>query len=459
MKYLTPFLITVLLFPVISVAQQSNEDPFKRDPIFNRSLDEIFDTTVDDSSIEADSVNEAQGAKVVRHLTVEGLDLGGGFEAGPYYSNSLYSQYPNLPGLHFNRVNGLFLGIKKERMQWHRTDNFLNIPQIQPHGFIGYGTASKRWDYAIGLEKLIGEHRRFMVGGEFHKAAATEDYRRTGLIENSLTSFFGAYDFMDYYNMEGFGLYAALRTKSWFEVAFSYNRDSFSSVNQNTGYSMFGRASVYRPNPPIDRSSDEIDIDSYGVALAFNPRNVLLTNKFSFSVMGEAELSDNSDTDQNYRYDKYQATLKLFYNFEPGSILRWKLKAGGITGRVPDFKAFYLGGIGTLRGSPYKFFQGNQLVASNLEVQFGRPSGIPGRWMKDYGLNLLLFLDSGWTRTIPDLVNSSNPFKGIHNFSISDMQHDAGVGIGSRAVRFELAWPLKEFNGSPALWVRFNPTF
>jgi hypothetical protein len=39
------------------------------------------------------------------------------------------------------------------------------------------------------------------------------------------------------------------------------------------------------------------------------------------------------------------------------------------------------------------------------------------------------------------------------------MQHDAGVGIGSGLLRFELAWPLKEFDGTPTFWVRLNPTF
>jgi len=459
MKYLIPCLILLLLLPALAVAQQGNEDPFKRDPIFNRPLDEIFNTSPGQETDETTGQTEPQGAKVVRHLTVEGLDLGGGFQAGPYYSNAMYNQYPNLPGIHFNRVNGLFLGIKQEKMQWHRAGNFLNIPQIQPHGFIGYGTASKRWDYAIGLEKLIGDRRRLMVGGEFHRAVATEDYRRTGLIENSLTSFFAGYDFMDYYMMEGYGLYTAYRTRRWIEAAFSYNRDTFSSVDQRTSYTMFGRGSTYRPNPPVDSNSDEIDVGSYGFTLAFNPRNVLLSDKFTISAMIEAELADNSYTDDDFRYDKYHASLKLFYNFEAGSVLRWRLRTGGITGNAPDFKAFYLGGIGTLRGSPFKYFQGNQMVGSNLEVQFGRPSGIPGRWIKDYGLHLLLFLDSGWAQTIPELTASSNPFRGLNNFSLSSMQHDAGVGIGSRAVRAELAWPLKEFDGAPALWIRFNPTF
>ncbi len=457
MKNFCYLIIIFLIFPSLAFAQQDDSDPFKRDPIFTKPLDDFFGSSDEESEAEPDT--EQQGAKVVRHLTTEGIDLGGGLEGGPYYSNSLYSQYPNLSTVHYNRVNGLFLGLKKERMQWHHRGSFLNIPQIQPHGFIGYGTASKEWEYAIGLEKLIGENKRMMIGGEFHRATATEDYRRTGLIENSLTSFFGAYDFLDYHKMEGFGFYTAYRTQRWWEAAFSYNRDTFTSAEQNTGFSMFGRSGAYRPNPAIDINSDEIDIDSYSLSLSYNPRNVLLTDKFTFSAMAEAELGDNSATDEEYRYDKYQAIVKLFYNFEPGSVLRWKLHTGGITGNAPDFKSFYLGGIGTLRGSPYKFFQGNQLVASNLEIQFGRPSSISGRWLRNHGLHLLLFLDSGWTRSIPELTDTSNPFRGLKEFSFSEMQHDAGIGIGSRALRAELAWPLKEFGNSPAFWIRFNPTF
>lgn len=459
MKYLLWSLTFILTLPVLAVAQNNESDPFIRDPIFNRPLDDIFGTGNDeDEDIEETDLEEPARA-VVRHLAVEGLDLGGGFEGGPYYSNSLYNQFPNLSTVHFNRVNGLFLGLKKERMQWHRRGSILNIPQIEPHGFIGFGTASKEWEYGIGLEKLIGDSRRFMVGGEFYRASATEDYRRTGLIENTLTSFFGSYDNLDYYRMEGFGLYTAYRTNKWFETAFSYNRSTFTSAELNTRYSLFGKSSVYRPNPPIDELTDEIDMDSYGLTVSFNPRHVLMHNRFTMSATANAVLSDNGATNQDYRHDKVDATIKLFYNFESGSVLRWRFKTGGITGNAPDFKLFYLGGIGTLRGTPYKFFRGNQMIASSVEVQFGRPSNVPGRWLRDYGLNLMLFLDSGWAREIPELKTGSNPFGGLQNFSFSAMQHDAGIGIGSRALRFELAWPLKEFDRSPVFWVRFNPTF
>lgn len=451
-------LLCIMILPGWAAAQQKEEDPFKRDPIFTKSLEELLGIDEEgEESVREQTRRETRPA--ANHVSVDGIDLGGGFEAGPYYSNALYSRYPNLPGIRYNRVNGLFLGLKKERMQWYRYGNFLNIPQIQPHGFIGYGTASKEWEYAIGAEKLIGRDRRVMIGGEYHRAAATEDYERVGLIESSLTSFFASYDFLDYYKMEGFGFYGAFRTQRWFEAGFSYNRDTFSTIERNTTWSLFGRSSIVRPSPVIDEFSDEINLDIYAFSAAFNPRNALLTPHFTFSASAKAELADNAASDRAYRYNKYQTTLKLFYNFEPGSVLRWRVHAGGITGYAPDFKSFYLGGIGTLRGTPYKFFQGNQMLASNLEIQFGRPSPRSGEWFRYYNLHFLLFLDSGWTHHVPALMDSSNPFEGFREFSLPDMQHDAGIGLGTGGFRAELAWPLKEFGRSPVFWIRFNPTF
>lgn len=460
-KYLL-ILIGLSIVPLGLHAQsEGQEDPFERDPIFSKSLDELFGrqgtTNEEDHEYDEDKDDDVDSA--MQQLSRTGVDLGGSIEAGPYYSSDLYSLYPNLPTIHFNRVNGLFIGYRKERMQWHRYSSFLDIPQIQPHGLIGWGTASKDWEYAIGLEKIIGEDRRFMIGGEFHNATATEDYKRVGLVESSLTSFFAAYDYPDYYNMEGFGFYGIYRTQRWLETGFSYSRDTFSSLERNTKFSLFGKGSTYRPNPPIDANADEMDLDIYGLSLSLNPRNVLIANKFTMAASVKAELADNSASDENYRFNKYLSEFRLYYNFEPGSIFRWRVQAGSITGNAPDFKDFYLGGIGTLRGSPYKIYQGNQMVLSNVEVQFGTPSGYSDEWIADYNLHILLFLDSGWTQQTPELIDSDTPFTGFDTFSIPDIQHDAGFGVGSGAFRVEMAWPLKTFDKSPTLWIRFNPTF
>jgi len=461
--FLIPIIFLIILIPLAdrATAQQTGEevseeeeeeDPFRRSVIFGPSIEELLE----DPSFEFD---ESEIQRNARYLANTGLDLGGGFEAGPYYSNALYSQYPNLPAVHFNRVNGLFISIKKERMQWYRRSSFLAIPEIQPHGFLGIGTATGTVDYAFGLERLFGDSRRFMLGAEFHRATGTEDYWRTGLIENSLTSLFASYDYLDYYRLNGFGIYAVYRTNRLIEAAFSYNADRVTSLEQETSFSLFGYSNTYRPNPPIDQNADEIDIDSYNFSLSINPRKVLLSEEFTISGAVGVELADNGRTDSDYRYSKYWASTELYFNVDQGSVLNWRLRAESITGNAPDFKASYLGGIGSLRGSPYKFYKGNQSLLSNIELKIGTPGVTTGRWLRTYNMHFLAFLDSGWVQQNENLENNSGIFNGFGDATLNNFQHDAGVGIGNGVLRLEVAWPLNNFESEPNFWIRFNPTF
>jgi len=451
-------LTILLLFPLLLVAQQKSEeteDPFKRDPIFNQSLEELMGK---DSEKPEDSTSvEAQ--RRFRSFQQEGIDFDGALEAGPYNTNPLYNRFPNLPMIHYNRVNGLFLGIRKERMQWYDYGSIVDLNKFRVHGMIGYGTASTRWDYAIGLERFIGRSDRILIGAEFHRAAATDDYWRVGLIESTFTALFASYDFPDYHLKDGFGTYVAVRGKRWFEGAFSYNNDDFSSLSVNTRFSFFGKESVFRTNQPIDLTTDETNIQRLNFALSFNPKRLILSRYFSMSAMTEIELADNSDFENDFSYNSYLAELNIFSNFEPGSVLKWRLRTGSITGNAPLFKQFQLGGIGSLRGSPYKVFTGNQMFLSNIELQFGSIIGGDNEWVDFDSYYTTLFIDSGFARQSSELLESSSPFDDMDGFKFSNLQHDIGVGIGSDLFRAELAWPLKRFGSTPAFWIRFNPTF
>lgn len=454
-------LIFFLPFNLIAQEQQEEgdkteetdeEDPFKRAFIFGPSIEDLLE----DPNFEFD---ESEIERSARYLSNTGIDLGAGFEAGPYYTNTLYSQYPNLPAIHYSRVNGLFISVKKERMQWHRRSTFLTIPEIQPHGFVGIGTATGTIDYAFGLERMFGESRHFMLGAELHRATATDDYWRTGLIENTLTSLFAGYDYLDYYRSYGFGIYAVYRTNRLFEAAFSYNADQVTSLKQETSFSFFGYSNTFRPNPPVDADSDEINIDSYSFSLSLNPRNILITREFTISATVGMELADNARTDSGFRYSKYWADTKLFFNVDEGSVINWRIRAESILGYAPDYKAVYLGGIGSLRGSPYKFYSGNQSLLSNVELKIGTPGISEGRWLRTYNMHFLAFIDSGWVQENQNLKSGSNLFNGFEEAGLNNFQHDAGIGIGNGAFRLEIAWPLNNFEPDPTVWIRFNPTF
>ncbi|MDZ7693527.1 MAG: hypothetical protein U5K69_20815 [Balneolaceae bacterium] len=277
-----------------SSGEQPEEDPFKNDPFFSRPLQDFFQQS---SSQDSSKDPEENVTSRLRRLNDEGVDYDTFLEAGPYNSNALYANYPNLPMIHFNRVNGLFLGLKKERMQWYNDEWLLDIPSIQTHGMIGYSTAQKEWNYTIGLEKLFGRKKYMMVGAEYYKATATDDYWRVGLTETTITSLLGGYDFLDYYRQDGYGTYLVLRSRRLFEGGVSFNQTQYSSMNQQTDWALFGSGGRYRPNPPVEvlggSAVDTLDISTLSFSGSFNPKRLILSDFFdTVSLSGVIELAD-----------------------------------------------------------------------------------------------------------------------------------------------------------------------
>lgn len=465
--------VFLFLFAASSVFAQSSgeekeDEPFRNEPFFSKPVEELLKRPGTDS-VTSDS-GHREYDYYLNSLNEDGIDLSGAIESGPYRSNPLYSVYPNLPMIHFNRVDALFLGIRRERMQWYNHDNFLGVPGINPHGLIGYSFGQDEWQYVLGLEKYLGRKNRVIIGGEYHSATTTDDYWRVGLIETSLTSFMGGYDFQDYYKQEGLGAYVLFRTARLFEGGIAYNDDRYSSQQRKTDWALFGAGDRYRPNPPVDylngAAIDTVDLSSLTFTASFNPKRLVLNKYYTFSLNGQLEIGDSGIGSSDYSYTKLLGEMINYYNFEQGGLLKHRLRVGSISGNAPLFKQFQLGGIGTLRALPYKslpfdsqLLGGNQMILSNTEVQFGSPSWKGGDWIDFDDFYISLFLDSGWAAYETEMEDASSPFNGFSSFSFSDLKHNAGIGVGSSSIRAELAWDLNNTGRAPVLWIRFNPTF
>ncbi|WP_138429692.1 hypothetical protein [Fodinibius saliphilus] len=437
----------------------NSHDPFKNDPYFNDPIKKFFNRT----EKEEDDTDDKHMQRFA-DLNEEGLDFQGVFEAGPFNSNALYTIYPHLPMIHFNRVNSLFLGYREERMQWYNDDDWLDIPNIRMHGMLGYSTGQRDWQYSLGLEKTIGRREYIIIGGEYHNATTTNDSWRVGLNETSLTSFAAGYDYLDYYKQQGWGAYLLARSRQYFEGGIAYADDQYNSINKETGWALFGADGRYRDNPPVDMQNggavDRVNLSSIYVSASFNPKQLLLTRHFTLSFNGMSEYTDPSYGSSEFDYTKFTGELISYLNFEPGSIIKHRLRVSGINGKAPRFKQLYLGGIGTMRALPYKSMgAGNEMVLSNFEIHFGEPDFNSKEWIDFDDFYLSLFLDSGWINYNPELVDSKSPISGFSDFAISELMHNGGIGIGSSLVRAELAWDLNHTSKAPVLWIRFNPTF
>lgn len=469
MKYLSHLIQTAFFCFIVAtscMAQQSGseEDPFKNDPLFTKPFKDFFKNG-NDSCSNSKSTGDYER---LLYLNEEGLDFEGLLEAGPYNSGPLYGIYPSLPMIHFNRVDALFLGLRQERMQWYRDAEFLGIPNIHPHGMIGYSFGLNDFQYIAGLERFIGRKNHVILGAEYHNSTSTDDYWRVGLNETTLTAFSGGYDYLDYYKQQGWGAYLLFRTNRLLEGGIAYSDDEYSSVQQQTDFALFGSSGRYRLNPPVAFADGEpleaIDISSFTVSGSFNPKRLLLSRHFTTSVTGSVEFADPGISTSDYSYTKYVTEIISFVNFERGGVIKHRFRAGSITGDAPAVKEFQLGGLGSLRALPYKSlpvnsFGDNQMLLNNFEVHFGAPKFDTDGWIDTDEFYISLFLDSGWTQSSSKLEETNDPFEGFSAFKIADLEHNGGFGLGSNLIRGELAWDLRNTSRAPVFWIRFNPTF
>ncbi|MTI86628.1 MAG: hypothetical protein FH748_01525 [Balneolaceae bacterium] len=436
-------IICVIGFALSTQAQHTHEEEYQDD----------------ENIINVSSLNKTFHSLDVSDIQ-DGID--GDFYSGSSFGlrNLLYSAYPVLQPLRFNRVDGLFLGIENERMNYNKKD-FLGIESIDLHGMIGYSVGQQNWQYAAGLEAALDDDKNILIGGELHNSTSTNDYWRLGRTENSITALSAGHDYYDYFNVEGYGAYVLIKAGNVMELGASYNADIYSSLDISSQYSVFGDAKNYRPNPAIDQDFDEINQESVTLGLTLNPGQSIKNSLFSSTLSVKAEIANLPSSVNDFLYNKYVAETKLQLKLNSSSIVQWRMLGSSITGDAPDFKKLALGGIGTMRATGYKHFTGNQMLLSNLEIEFGKSSNSnKHNWADLKHTSLSLFIDSGWTQSNSNLFTAdSSPFDGFERFSFSNLSHNAGIGLGYEMVRFEVATPIAGAEGATTFWVRFNPTF
>ncbi len=388
----------------------------------------------------------------------EGLDQH--FYSGSNFGvkNPVYSAFPVTKMIRHNRVDGLFIGYQEEKMDWGNSD-FLGIDNIDVHGLIGYSVAQKDIQYSIGAEKSIGVQRSWLLlGGEIYNTTTTDDYWRSGLIENSVSSFIAGFDFHDYYKADGFGFYTLIKPFNFLELGAAYNHDQFSSLQAITDFSLISRYSTYRVNPAIDSRTDQIEQQSLTLGLTVNPESLSKNSWVWTTFSAKAELADVGGMNNNFMYNRYQVEGKSFLRLDRSTLLKWRVMAGSITGEAPDFKNFSIGGIGSMRALGYKSLTGNQMLLSNLELELGKKSSHNGNWADLTSFYISLFVDSGTSEINPNYFDTSNPFSN-YDISFSELSHNAGIGIGMGMLKVEVAKPVAGAEGQTSFWIRLNPTF
>jgi hypothetical protein len=329
-------------------------------------------------------------------------------------------------------------------VSYNRVDGLLIVPEIvfqSDEKFMpkfsfkyGYGFASKRSVYQLGIEQKLFDYNQTKLGGSVYRLTKTEDNWISDSSENGFYALLAREDFRDYYGAEGGNLYIEqhLGFTHTFRVEYSY--EALSWLPAHTGlWSLFGGHKRFREN------FSSVDAPRRNAALSdYDKDEAVLKASYVFNTVEDerGELAragwvggvnyehSSSRLGSDFSYDRYVVELRRYQPLTYMQNFNVRLIYGGATGNLPLHRLFYLGGIRTLRGYDIKQFYGSRMALANCEYVVDFPRTIVG---------LALLFDIGKT--------------GWENDFLSKGEWRGDVGIGVRFddwLRLELT---RQING------------
>jgi len=148
---------------------------------------------------------------------------------------------PYFPIFSFNRVDGLLFFPSSDAVKdWGRYTVA-----------IGYGTASKKFQYYLDVEKFFPiKGVNIGTGLSLYNYHTYPDFWKVTRGENTWQALLFKDDIQDFYKSKGFDLYLTTRVKS-FGTKISYVQRKQESLNVRTNFSLFYKDKNYRINPAV----------------------------------------------------------------------------------------------------------------------------------------------------------------------------------------------------------------
>ena len=286
----------------------------------------------------------------------------------------------------YNRVDGIFLGIRKPR------ENYRRHGALQLFGGAGIGLKNKRFQFHTILERsFFPISSQFSIGGEIYDYTYSEDEWIIPTWENTLGALLIREDFHDYYRREGTGVYVSQNFTRNAKLKIGFLEEKHRSLDSITNWSLFGGDKRFRINPEVDTLKlkgmyGSFQLDTRGKK--YNSRRGWL-----FAISGEY-YTNNFDGDTDFQ--RYIVELRRYQPISRGENINLRFRIGETIGTVPRQKLFDLGGISTLRAFGYKAFTGDRMLLGNIEYQINwdRLDWTPYIPIIDE-FNVILFADAG----------------------------------------------------------------
>ena len=346
--------------------------------------------------------------------------------------------------LRFNRVEGMFLGLRYSR------DSLISS-RLTLSGSAGYGFVDKRTNVRLGTALSLDSGRKWKIGIEGYRG--TENIPDAGYYPSlaiALASLMNKEDYRDYYYAAGWSAFLEVLPMRRLSLRMEYRNEDQSSAIKGTDFSIFEKNKPFRTNPLIDEGT----MRTIGIGIRYGDDPVPLGLVATNSVALEIQHSDPSLLASRFDFTRLlflgEARINTYASrllFPP--VLNMKLSAGAVTGTVPVQRVFSLESrydgvapLGVLRAGGLKEFTGKRFVALTVEHNFRSTPflicNIPYLYRNSIELILYGTVAQTWS-------SSALPFGATTNGWYSE----AGVGI-SRILsffRFDITYRIAQPRG------------
>jgi hypothetical protein len=345
--------------------------------------------------------------------------------------------------IHYNRVDGLFLGGELPRTYSWRYPVNLDV-----FGFGGYAIRAKRWQYQAGAEFYIGRAFRFIVGGETHDFTDTQDQWIIPELENSLAAALINEDFRDYYRRDGFSLYLSQNLGWPLKLTAAYRNDQHFDLKNKTDWSLFVNQKKFRANPAILPRK----MISYAGQISLDTRDYKDHPRRGWLISLEGETS-KPEFDSEVDFDRLLVDVRRYQPIAYGKNVDVRLRAGSARGFLPEHYLFDLGGISTLRGYRFKEFTGDRMVLANIEYRMNAGATRLHDLPVIQDLNLVLFFDAGYVWFAEDKSAAEKSF----DYLTSDkLKTNVGLALTDEDGRVRLNFAKRTDVGGKDVVVTFR---
>jgi hypothetical protein len=312
---------------------------------------------------------------------------------------------------------------------------------VSLHAASGYAFESELWHYRIDLGRNERRGPIFLVGA--YRDTKNDDQLRIGDAENLIFALLFRHDYRDYYFAEGFKIEGGWAFGRDRKVSLSYHNELIEPLEAHPQlWSLFG-GDPFPPNYARLRS-----VNDPRLATDFDGRLIFLRLQAEYHLPyfpqreagewrgGVALETSHPDLKSDFNYSRYYAWLTREQPLWRDQSIRARALAGGSGGALPAFRAFYLGGVGSLPGFGQKEFFGKKVWLGNLEYAWTF-----GGWA------LFALADAGQAGSGNDWTKTR-----IHA--------DVGLGVSiQETFRAQVSWAATESDRDPLVSFRFTRPF